>query len=80
MIIDVWKYLEKLKLKGHTIILTSHYMDEVEALCDRICILKKGQMVEIGTVADLIQKSPYENLEEAYLWYSGEEELDDESL
>lgn len=77
---DVWKYLEKLKQKGHTILLTSHYMDEVEALCDRICILKKGHMVEMGTVSDLIQKSPYENLEEAYLWYSGEEESEDESL
>lgn len=77
---DIWKYLEKLKQKGLTIILTSHYMDEVEALCDRICILKKGRIVEMGTVPELIGKSPYESLEEAYLWYSGEEDVLDESL
>lgn len=77
---DIWKYLEKLKQKGHTIILTSHYMDEVEALCDRICILKKGRIIEMGTVPELIGKSPYKNLEEAYLWYSGEEDVINESL
>jgi ABC-2 type transport system ATP-binding protein len=77
---DVWKYLEKLKQKGLTILLTSHYMDEVEALCDRICILKKGQMVVLDTVAAVIEQSPYNNLEEAYLWYSGEEEAANENL
>lgn len=76
---DVWKYLEKLKDRGLSIVLTSHYMDEVEALCDRICILRNGRTVTVGTVQDLIQQSPYNNLEEAYLWYSGEEEDDDES-
>ena len=77
---DVWKYLEKLKVKGLTILLTSHYMDEVEALCDRICILKKGRTVVLDTVAGVIEQSPYNNLEEAYLWYSGEEETANESL
>jgi ABC-2 type transport system ATP-binding protein len=77
---EVWRYLEKLKLKGLTILLTSHYMDEVEALCDRICILRKGRIVEVGTVPALIHQSPYDNLEEAYLWYSGEEESENESL
>lgn len=77
---SVWKYLEGLKSGGLTILLTSHYMDEVEALCDRICILKKGQVLVTGTVGELIAQSPHDNLEEAYLWYSGEEETDDESL
>jgi ABC-2 type transport system ATP-binding protein len=48
-------------------------MDEVEELCDRICILKEGKVVAIGTIEELIAKSPYDKLEEAYLWYSGEE-------
>jgi len=77
---DVWKYLEKLKEKGLTILLTSHYMDEVEALCDRICILKKGRTVVLDTVASVIEQSPYNNLEESYLWYSGEEETANESF
>lgn len=46
----VWKTLESLKEQGLTIFLTSHFMDEVEALCDEICILKKGAAVFRGTV------------------------------
>lgn len=71
---DVWKYLEGLKEQGLTIMLTSHYMDEVSILCDRICILRKGNAVFLGTVAEAIDRSPCDNLEEAYLWHSGEEE------
>jgi ABC-2 type transport system ATP-binding protein len=77
---DVWKYLEKLKAGGLTVLLTSHYMDEVEALCDKILILKKGQTVALGTVRELVAQSPYNTLEDAYLWYSGEEENENESI
>jgi ABC-2 type transport system ATP-binding protein len=77
---DVWKYLEGLKRQGLTIMLTSHYMDEVNVLCDRICILKKGVAIFMGTVAEAVEGSPYDNLEEAYLWYSGEEDYTDENL
>ncbi len=71
---EVWKTIEALKKKGLTILLTSHFMDEVEALCDQICILKKGETVFKGTVAEAIEQSPYEKLEDAYLWYSDQEE------
>lgn len=77
---DVWKVLLNLKRQGLTIFLTSHYMDEVQALCDRICILKKGEMVVLDTVEAVIDTSPYDTLEEAYLWYSGEEDIDNESI
>ncbi len=77
---DVWKYLGKLKADGLTVLLTSHYMDEVEALCDRVCIMKKGQAAVTGTVKELIANSPYDTLDEAYLWYSGEEEAEYESI
>ncbi|GKX28849.1 ABC transporter ATP-binding protein [Vallitalea longa] len=70
---DVWKCLSHLKKKGLTIFLTSHFMDEVEALCDKIMILKKGNMVFNGTVTEAINNSPYENFEEVYLWYANEE-------
>ncbi len=76
---DVWKYLKMLKSDGLTIVLTSHYMDEVETLCDRIHILKKGKTVAEGTVTEVIQSASCENLEEAYLFYSGEE-VEDENL
>ncbi len=77
---EVWKYLEGLKKQGLTILLTSHYMDEVHTLCDRICILKKGKAIFMGTVAEAIDSSPYDNLEEAYLWHSGEEDEIDENV
>ncbi len=77
---DVWRYLIELKAKGLTVLLTSHHMDEVEALCDKICILKRGKTAAMGTVSGLIENSPYDNLEEAYLWYSGEEDTDNESI
>lgn len=71
---DVWKILKELKANGLTIFLTSHFMDEVEALCDTICILKHGEAVFYGTVAEAISGSPRNTLEDAYLWYTDEEE------
>ncbi len=67
---EVWSRLEKLKNSGLTIILTSHFMDEVKALCDEIIILNKGKTVFYGTVDEAIKSSPYDKFEDAYLWYS----------
>lgn len=70
---EVWKQLKELKNRGTTIFLTTHYMEEAESLCDRICLIKNGKKVTEGTVKEVVEKSPYEKLEEAYLWYMGEE-------
>ncbi|WP_186430283.1 ABC transporter ATP-binding protein [Clostridium sp. BSD9I1] len=77
---DVWKGLLYLKKKGLTIFLTSHFMDEVEALCDRICIIKKGTSIFYGTVQEAIVGSPFEKFEEAYLWYTDEGVMNNESI
>lgn len=77
---DVWKILTELKRRGLTIFLTSHYMDEVQALCDRICILKQGEITALDTVQSIIDQSPCSTLEEAYLWHTGEELEEVESL
>ena len=69
----VWKTLEALKDQGLTIFLTSHFMDEVEALCDEICILKKGVPVFHGTVAQAKALCGCEHFEDAYLRLSDEE-------
>lgn len=71
---DVWRSLSELKEKGITILLTSHFMDEVETLCDKIMILKNGQSIFYGTVQEAVAASPYENLEDAYLWFTDEED------
>lgn len=70
---EVWGHLKELKSKGTTIFLTTHYMEEAESLCDRIFLIKGGRKVTEGAVKDIIKISPYETLEEAYLWYMGEE-------
>lgn len=70
---DVWKILSELKNKGLTIFLTSHFMDEVEALCDEICILKKGKAVFYGTVEQAKKTANCEKFEDAYLMLAGEE-------
>ncbi len=74
----VWKSLQELKEQGLTIFLSSHFMDEVEILCDRIGILKDGGFVYEGTVQEAVELSPHERLEDAYLWFTGEEETGDE--
>ncbi|AWI05797.1 ABC transporter ATP-binding protein [Clostridium drakei] len=70
---DVWKCLLQFKEKGLTIFLSSHFMDEVEALCDKVCILKNGEIVFNGTVQEAVASSPFEKFEDAYLWYTEEE-------
>ena len=77
---DVWKSLLKLKEQGLTIFLTSHFMDEVEVLCDRISILKNGVINFNGTVEEAVNMSPYEKFEDTYLWFVDEEEEKNESI
>ena len=72
---EVWRTLRHLKERGLTILLTTHYMEEAEALCDRVCIIKSGKKVMEGAICEVIAASGRRNLEEAYLFYMGEEEL-----
>lgn len=51
----IWKILEALKARGKTLILTTHYMEEAEALSDRVAIVDHGKVVVLGTAAELIQ-------------------------
>ena len=67
--------MKHLKEQGLTIFLTTHYMEEAEALCDRVCIIKSGKKVMEGTIDEVVTASRKENLEEAYLLFMGEEEL-----
>ena len=72
---EVWRTLTHLKELGLTIFLTTHYMEEAEALCDRVCIIKSGKKVAEGTIGEVIAASGQKNLEDAYLFFMGEEEL-----
>ena len=63
---DLWKVIEL--LKGKTIIiLTTHYMKEAEVLSDRIGIMNKGKLIELGTSKELIKKAKTKNFEDAFI-------------
>ena len=63
---ELWRII--LKLKGKiTIILTTHYLEEIEALCDRIVIMSKGSVLAIGTATELKNKAGTETLEDAFV-------------
>lgn len=72
---ELWQYMLQYKKSGHSMLLTSHYMDEVEQLCDRIAILKEGRIVFIGTNDEIKKQSGCTSLEDAYLWMLGKESL-----
>ena len=73
---EVWKILGELKEQGLTIFLTSHFMDEVEALCDEICILKKGRAVFYGTTRESKEFCQCKQFTDAYLKLSGDEVME----
>lgn len=63
---DLWKVIELLKGKT-TIILTTHYMEEAEVLSDRIGIMNKGKLIELGISKELIKKAKTKNFEDAFI-------------
>ena len=67
---SVWEQLSLLKSKGISLILTTHYMEEAEKLCDRVAIMDSGKIVTIATPADLMNKYNG-NLENVYMQLTG---------
>ena len=63
---ELWNTISSLKGKI-TIILTTHYMEEAESLSDRVAIMNKGNIIEIGTSKELISKTKTKNMEDAFI-------------
>jgi len=61
----IWEQLKRLKSQGSTIILTTHYMEEAERLCDRLVIMDNGKILAEGSPKELILKGVGENVVEA---------------
>lgn len=58
----LWKFIADLNLKGHTILLTTHYLEEAETLCNRIAMLKKGEVLTVDTTPNLLKKHASQTL------------------
>jgi ABC-2 type transport system ATP-binding protein len=63
---ELWTTIKKLKGKV-TVILTSHYLEEIESLCDRVAILSRGNLLTTGTVDDIKRESGENNFEDAFV-------------
>ncbi|MBU0783637.1 MAG: ABC transporter ATP-binding protein [Gammaproteobacteria bacterium] len=58
----LWKFIAGLNQKGHTILLTTHYLEEAETLCNRIAMLKKGEVLTVDTTPNLLKKHASQTL------------------
>ena len=67
----VWDFIRELKKENKTIILTTHYMEEAEALCDRVGIIDHGKLLTLGPPKDLVLKAGVTNLEEVFINLTG---------
>lgn len=68
------EYIRSLKDSGQSVVLSTHIMQEVAALCDRIVIIAKGKVAATGTVDELISRSGRDTIEDAFVQLIGSEE------
>ena len=68
------RYIMSLKNDGHSVILSTHIMQEVAALCDRIVIIAKGKIAADGTADELLEQSGCDSIEDAFVELIGSEE------
>lgn len=64
---EVWDMIREYKKDGLTILLITHFMDEIESLCDRVALMKAGKMIYIGTPKEVIENFQAKNLDEVFL-------------
>jgi len=70
------QFISRLNRAGHTIMLTTHYLEEAEELCGRIAMLKRGKLVALDTTAALLARVGGEDLEDAFVRIMHEDPLD----
>jgi len=67
-------YIRNLSAEGHSVVLSTHIMQEVAALCDHIVIIAKGEVAADGTAQELLERSGCDSLEDAFVQLIGSEE------
>lgn len=70
----IWELVRGMAAHGVTIFLTTHYIEEAEALCDRVAILNKGELIDLDSPAHLREKTNLPNLEEVFLAMTDKDE------
>jgi ABC-2 type transport system ATP-binding protein len=73
--LELWHYVQRINAEGTTILLTTHYLEEAEQLCDKIAFINEGQIVAQGASDELAATYGVANLEDAYLALVGRKEL-----
>jgi ABC-2 type transport system ATP-binding protein len=73
--LELWQYVQRINEEGTTILLTTHYLEEAERLCDRIAFIAEGNIAAQGSVGELSARYGVANLEDAYLELVGRKEL-----
>lgn len=63
----LWQFIRRLNHEGHTIILTTHYLEEAEALCNRIALMRSGKLLSLDTTVNLLARHGGASLEEVFL-------------
>jgi ABC-2 type transport system ATP-binding protein len=67
----VWDFIRELRAQDKSIVLTTHYMEEAEHLCDRVGIIDEGHLIELGTPSELIKKYHAKDLEDVFVQRTG---------
>lgn len=76
----IWNYILKInKREGTTIFFTTHYMDEAERYADSIAIIDRGEIIDIGTTKELMERTKTRTLEEAFIKITGYNIRDEEA-
>lgn len=73
--LELWKYMQKVNKEGTTILLTTHYIEEAEQLCDNIALINGGKIIKTGTSNELKKHYKKNSLEDVYLELIGRSEL-----
>jgi ABC-2 type transport system ATP-binding protein len=73
--LELWHYVQRINAEGTTILLTTHYLEEAEQLCDKIAFINGGRIVAQGTSGELAARYGVSGLEDAYLELVGRKEL-----
>ncbi|SFK38203.1 ABC transporter ATP-binding protein [Streptomyces pini] len=70
---NLWDLLRAINGEGRTVVLTTHYMDEAETLCDRVAVMDHGRVLRVGAPAELVAELGVDSLEDVFLQLTGRE-------